>query len=239
MCVHIAGFGSVSDGIELTDETAVTAWSAAADTPVAPTSAEATATTPQQVAWIQLFDADNNTYYYNSETGESRWDRPAELALDAPPLLDGSIVTEQVPLQYSIQAKLYNFELCYCYIMLGCTNFGSILHDCRIACSDTFATGCSPQAVSSTARQNRAAIIYILFSQDVDSSEQLAEEWVSQDVLNYERSITAALEAKIKELNAQVSMPLFCYCYVSITCKASFWGTTKTSVCFSCTSHGR
>ncbi len=102
-CAFIfVGASSVSDGIEHTHETAVTAWSAAADTPVAPTSAEAIAATPQEVAWIQLLDADNNTYYYNSETGESRWDRPAELALDAPPLLDGSIVTEQVPVQYLI-----------------------------------------------------------------------------------------------------------------------------------------
>ncbi len=40
--------------------------------------------------------------------------------------------------------------------------------------------------------------------QDINSSEQLADEWVSQDVLNYERTVTAALEARIQELHTQV-----------------------------------
>jgi hypothetical protein len=54
------------------------------------------ATGSERVVWMQLLDADNNAYYYNTETGESSWERPAELALDAPPLLDGTTVTEQV-----------------------------------------------------------------------------------------------------------------------------------------------
>jgi hypothetical protein len=44
--------------------------------------------------------------------------------------------------------------------------------------------------------------------QDVENSEKLAAEWVSQDVLDYERGVTAELESKIKELNKAVFVML-------------------------------
>lgn len=45
----------------------------------------------------------------------------------------------------------------------------------------------------------------VCFGQDVENSEKLAAEWVSQDVLDYERGVTLQLENKIKELNKAVS----------------------------------
>ena len=50
----------------------VEAWSGEAAPPAKP------------IAWIQLVDNDNNVYYYNTETGESSWEKPTEMTLDAP-----------------------------------------------------------------------------------------------------------------------------------------------------------
>lgn len=54
--------------------------------PVASTAAGAAAaaeTKPRRRRWVELQSRKGRTYYHNSETGEDRWDKPADLDAEA------------------------------------------------------------------------------------------------------------------------------------------------------------